>query len=178
MPFSTTVKARAMVACGRCCCICHRFRGLKLESHHIKPEAKGGPNTFDNCIPICFDCHSDQVYDQQHPRGTKYSEAELRMHRDRWYAKVANSPAARYDAQHLKTDRRTYGVLTALLPWKGSISFIRTNNFAGFSFELDRLDDLFDFEDRCTDPGFEFIDADLEALRAELNASTPPRQSP
>ena len=86
MPFPKTVKEKAAVACNRCCCICHEFKGLKLEFHHIKQEADGGENTFENCIPLCFDCHADMGgVNPKHPKGNAYSEKELRMHRDKWY---------------------------------------------------------------------------------------------
>lgn len=86
MPFPKEVKEKAAVACNRCCCICHEFKGIKLEFHHIKQEARGGENTFDNCIPLCFDCHADMGgVNPKHPKGNAYSEKELRMHRDKWY---------------------------------------------------------------------------------------------
>jgi hypothetical protein len=56
-----------------------------------------------------------------------------------------------------------------LLPWDRSVSFIRQNNFAGFSFKQSRLDDLYRFLDRCRDPSFEFIDSELETLRSKLS---------
>ena len=46
--------------------------------------------------------------------------------------------------------------------------FIRHNNFAGFSFGLDRLNDLYEFIHECESPSFEFIDPDLEGLRVAL----------
>lgn len=86
MPFPKPVKEQAAVACNRCCCVCHKFKGIKLEFHHIKQEANGGENTFDNCIPLCFDCHADMCgVNPKHPKGNAYSEKELRMHRDKWY---------------------------------------------------------------------------------------------
>ena len=90
MSFPKDVKERAAVACNRSCCICHQFKGLKLEFHHIKQEADGGENTFDNCIPLCFDCHGDMGgVNPRHPKGNSYSEKELRMHRDKWYEQCA-----------------------------------------------------------------------------------------
>lgn len=86
MPFPRAVKEQAAVACNRCCCICHEFKGTKLEFHHIKQEADGGENTYENCIPLCFDCHADMGgINPKHPKGNAYSEKELRMHRDKWY---------------------------------------------------------------------------------------------
>src|SRR5688500_12777187 len=102
MSFPPNVKADALVACARHCCICHRFRGTKIECHHIVADAAGGADDFENCIPVCFDCHADmKSYDFQHPKGSKYSERELREHRSRWYAKVAQAGAVPADAEHL-----------------------------------------------------------------------------
>lgn len=90
MGFPKDVKEQAAVACNRSCCLCHQFKGLKLEFHHIKQEADGGENTFDNCIPLCFDCHGDMGgVNPRHPKGNSYSEKELRMHRDKWYEQCA-----------------------------------------------------------------------------------------
>jgi hypothetical protein len=169
MPFTPKVKEDALIACGRCCCLCHKFCGLKIEVHHIRPEAEQGPNTLDNAIALCFDCHADmRSIDHNHPKGNKYSESELRRHRDAWHEKVNGNVGVARHQEIVETDKEIYQTLVRLLPWDGSIGFVRTNNFAGFSFNLDRLDDLHQFEYRCTNPTFEFIDPDLEALRASL----------
>ena len=89
MPFPKDVVEDALVACGRCCCICHKFCGVRIETHHIEEEAAGGPNSFDNCIPLCFDCHAEvKHYNDKHPRGRKFTANELRRHRDHWYQRV------------------------------------------------------------------------------------------
>ncbi|WP_308620302.1 HNH endonuclease [uncultured Desulfovibrio sp.] len=98
MSFSHDVMDEALVSCGRTCCICKKFCGVKIEGHHIVPESKGGDDSFDNCIPLCFDCHADvEHYNNEHPRGRKYSPKELRKHRDNWYeyVKTMNSPQVR-----------------------------------------------------------------------------------
>ena len=86
MSFPEDVKIRALVACGRCCCICHKNCGNNIEIHHIHPRAQGGEDTFENAIPLCFDCHAIVgQYNPKHPKGTKFSEKELIAHRDNWY---------------------------------------------------------------------------------------------
>ena len=101
MPFSKQTKERALVAAGRRCSVCTRFKGVRLEVHHIRSESAGGENTFDNAIPLCFDCHADVGhYNATHPKGNRYTHAELRRHRDRLYAQVksgliAATPARR-----------------------------------------------------------------------------------
>jgi hypothetical protein len=89
MPFSEDIKTKAMVACGRYCCVCHKFCGNNMEVHHIKAHADGGADTFENAIPLCFDCHAEvRQYDSRHPKGIKFSEKELIQHRDNWYKKI------------------------------------------------------------------------------------------
>lgn len=145
---------------------------MKIEVHHIREESEGGDDTFDNAIALCFDCHGDmRSYDHKHPKGNKYSESELKRHRDNWYEKIKGNIGVADRPTVVATDKNVYEVLVSVLPWDGSMSFVRHNNFAGFSFELARLNNLYEFEHRCEDPAFEFIDPDLEALRAKLSES-------
>ena len=91
MGFSQNVANKALVKCGRHCCICKRFVGSKIELHHIKPRAEGGSDELDNCIPLCFECHAEVgSYNPNHPKGKKYTESELKGHRDRWYELYVN----------------------------------------------------------------------------------------
>jgi len=60
-----------------------------MELHHIVTQADGGTDDYDNCIPLCFDCHADVGnYNPAHPKGHRYTPPELRAHRDKWYAQV------------------------------------------------------------------------------------------
>lgn len=89
MSFSEKVQAEALVASGRCCCICHKFCGTKIALHHIKQKTYGGDDSFDNCIPLCLDCHEDMgKADPHHVTGKHYTEKELKLHRDKWYMKT------------------------------------------------------------------------------------------
>ncbi|MFA7420741.1 MAG: HNH endonuclease [Melioribacteraceae bacterium] len=89
MSFSKEISEMALLLSGRCCCICHKFCGNKIELHHIIPESEGGQDTFENCIPLCFDCHAEVGnYNDKHPKGKKYSTSELKKHRDAWYSNV------------------------------------------------------------------------------------------
>lgn len=89
MSFPPDVRVESLVRAARHCCVCHRYKGLKIEVHHIVQEADGGPNTLDNAIVLCADCHTDAGhYNPEHPRGTKFSPTELRLARDRWQETV------------------------------------------------------------------------------------------
>lgn len=85
MGFSQKVKNQILVDTARHCCVCHRYKGVKVEVHHIEQEALGGKNTYENAISLCFDCHCDAGhYNPKHPRGTKFSPAELKKAKQNW----------------------------------------------------------------------------------------------
>ena len=91
---SGAVAENALLACQRCCCICHKFCGSKMELHHIRQPGDGGDNSPGNCIPLCFDCHADVTsYNPEHPKGRKYAESEVRIHRDMWFQFCKTNPA-------------------------------------------------------------------------------------
>ncbi|MDO8545894.1 MAG: HNH endonuclease [Nitrospirales bacterium] len=86
MGFSAKTRTNALVKAARHCCACHRYKGVKVEVHHIVPPGKGGSDEEDNAIALCFDCHADAGhYNEHHPRGTKFSKDELRAARDAWH---------------------------------------------------------------------------------------------
>lgn len=95
MGFRSDVAEKALVACGRHCCICKKFCSFKIELHHIIQKADNGVDSFENCIPLCFDCHADvKAYNPKHPKGRRFTESELRAHRDGWYQKVREQHTA------------------------------------------------------------------------------------
>jgi hypothetical protein len=92
MGFSQKIKEDILVASARHCCVCHKYKGVKIEVHHIIPKEKGGKDTSGNAISLCFDCHSDAGhYNSKHPKGTKLSPAELRKHKRNWFLNVKNN---------------------------------------------------------------------------------------
>lgn len=85
MPFTREVRTALLVKAGRRCCLCWRYCASKIEVHHIIPEPEGSCDE-DNGISLCFDCHAEvPAYNDNHPRGTKFTPAELRSHRDRMF---------------------------------------------------------------------------------------------
>src|SRR4051812_28728003 len=107
MGFRDSVKEDALFACARTCCICRKFKGLKIELHHIVPEADRGADDFENCIPLCMDCHTDAGhYNRDHPKGSRYKPGELRRLRDEWYRLVKAGVTATYTEVHRRVDRK------------------------------------------------------------------------
>ena len=91
MGFPIEIKEQALIACKRHCVLCEMSKGKKIECHHIIPKASGGEDSFDNCIPLCFDCHEEiGSYNSKHPKGNKYTVNELKVRRNNFYNRVAN----------------------------------------------------------------------------------------
>jgi hypothetical protein len=110
--FSQKDVQKLLVACHRRCCICHRFCGVKMEIDHIIPKSEQGPSTFENGIPVCFECHAEiHSYNDQHPRGRKFQPEELRQHRDQWFDICKNRPDV-FNARFLSAE---VGPLQALI---------------------------------------------------------------
>lgn len=56
-----------------------------MELDHMIPKADDGPDTIDNAIPVCFECHAEiHAYNDRHPRGRKLKPEELRLHKEQW----------------------------------------------------------------------------------------------
>lgn len=168
MPWSKAVKEEALVACMRCCCICHRPCGIKIELHHIIPESKGGNSTLENCIPLCLDCHSDvEHYNPNHPKGTRFSESELKAHRKRWFALVERGPLAPRDEELLAMDRRVAQEIHVQMTRVGTYDFLRFQSMKS-SFPYSPYEALWKLKDALVNPDMEFHDAALESERARF----------
>lgn len=169
MGFPSEVAEKALIDCGRHCCLCHKFCGIKIELHHIKQHADGGEDTYENCIPLCFDCHAEaKAYNPRHPKGKAYSNSELKKHRDNWYEKVKQSAGVSANPKHIELDKEVFLEIKDILKSDGVMGFLRDNNFAEFEFYYSRLEPLKEFLFVCGKPEFEFIDIDLEGLRYKL----------
>lgn len=80
--FAEADKVRALLWCGRHCCLCGKAAGVGIEVGHLEPKK----TDLENAIPLCFDCHAAVGhYNRQHPRGRKYSIPELKARRDQIY---------------------------------------------------------------------------------------------
>ena len=95
MGFDPTDVKCLLVACHRRCCVCHRYCGVKMEIDHIVQKNDGGPDTYDNAIAVCFDCHAEiHHYNPAHPKGRRFRPDELKAHRDQWLSFCTANPAA------------------------------------------------------------------------------------
>ena len=80
--FSESDKVRALMWCGRHCCLCGKQTGIGIEVAHLDPHS----SDLDSAIPLCFDCHAAiGHYNREQPRGRKYTIVELKARRDQIY---------------------------------------------------------------------------------------------
>lgn len=140
-----------------------------MEVNHIVPEAEGGPDSLDNAIPLCFDCHAEVGhYNLQHPKGNKFTPNELRAHRDSWYAKVAASGGVVSSPEHVELDRKLFRRFASKMPVDGSMLALQHLNVES-AFDFSKVaHDYWAAVDFCSRVDTEFIDEDLEKLRSDL----------
>lgn len=172
MSFPDSVAVEALTSCGRCCCICHKFCGTKIELHHIVQKAYGGEDSFENCIPLCFDCHSDMgKADPKHPKGKRYSEEELKRHRDNWYKKVSDGSCYGDGSEKVVfvEDVELFQSICSL--FTPSVKCWLIENDIGGSHPFIVFQDLAKYLYYADDPFSEFIDPELEKLRGNLLSS-------
>jgi hypothetical protein len=172
MGFPNKVAEDALIACGRHCSLCHKFCGTKIELHHIKQSADGGEDTFENCIPLCFECHAEvKAYNPRHPKWRKFSESELTRHRNKWYMKVEGTSGIVVDDDYIDLDREVYTKIKEIFSRDEVLIFVEEQNFYGWSFPLSKLQPLDDFIYESKSPEFEFIDSDLEGYLSNLKSA-------
>lgn len=138
-----------------------------MELHHIHQLADGGEDSFENCIPLCFDCHGDMgKADPHHPKGRHYTTAELQMHRDNWYTKCSNGYGVSCSTEITESDKELFKTINDFFD-KTLCDDIRYTNFRYIIpnrvFQsLHSLYHSFDY------PTCEFINPELEKNRAKL----------
>ncbi len=135
MPFPRDEVEQLLTACHRRCCICHRFCGVKIETDHMQPRGDGGPDTIDNAIPVCFECHAEiHSYNDQHPRGRKFRPAELRLQKDQWLEICRNRPEIFINAAR-DADVGPLQALIDELEFNGAVAQERGHELQGCLFQ-------------------------------------------
>ena len=110
MAFPEAAVAQLLANCKRHCCVCWRWCGSRIHLHHIVPRADGGPDTIDNAIPVCLDCHAE--IESRSNMGRHFSQAELREHKRRWLEICHDQPGVVIQSGRRNTET---GPLEALL---------------------------------------------------------------
>jgi hypothetical protein len=65
----------------------------RLRLTTFRQAADGGDDSIANAIPVCFDCHAEiHSYNDNHPRGRKFTTEELAHHKTQWLEICTNKP--------------------------------------------------------------------------------------
>ena len=65
------------------CCLCPKHEDM-TDIHHIVPINEKGPNTEENLMVVCPNCHA-----KIHRIRGRYTEEQLRMYKERWVSLCA-----------------------------------------------------------------------------------------
>lgn len=170
MGFPKEIREQALIACKRHCVLCECEKGVNIECHHIVPHADGGPDTFENCIPLCFDCHSKVgAYNPKHPKGNKFSVEELKIRRDSFYQRVTMGKFPKYidNIKSYEEDKLLYKKIKGLFE-SPNLQYYLTEFDLGNDFDnriFYPLNQLMQYND---DPDYEFVDYEIEMYKKSL----------
>jgi hypothetical protein len=175
-PTPPDIELKVLDQSRRRCTLCFHLKGDLSEKHgqiaHLDDNRANCAE--DNLAFMCIEHHS--LYDSTTSQHKNYTLQEAKTARSRLYQAITNgdhitagSPRALPNAG-MDADRQSLASLVELMAETGSIDFLRTNNFAGWSFERSRLDGIQQASARNR-PEHEFLDTDLEPLRANFRAA-------
>lgn len=156
----------------RRCALCFHLSGDISEKlgqiAHLDGDRTN--NSEDNLAWMCLPHHS--LFDSKTSQHKNYTMHEIKNARARLYALVAggnhmSTVTARPNLQ-AKADKRTLRDLLVIVPSSGTIAFLRTRNFAGFSFDWKSIRDIERFVGGRSGPDHEFLDPELEMARKKF----------
>lgn len=170
MSFSKDVKEKALIACKRYCVLCEKYKGVNIECHHIVPCEKGGDDNFENCIPLCFDCHAFvESYNPKHPKGNKYTENELKIRRDDFYKRISEgkilqpiNPFVVYSA-----DKKLYQNINNIFQ-QPNLQYYLEEYDLGNDFDNKVFYPLSNLMQYDNNPNYVFVDPELEEYKLNL----------
>ena len=166
------VETAVLANSARRCTLCFDLKGDRTEKlgqiAHLDQDPTN--RAEDNLAWMCLDHHS--LYDSQTRQHKNYTIDEVKTARAKLYDLVAEgkhlTPSVGQPYPQAEADKKILRSLLATVPSNGTIKFLRTKSFAGWSFEINRLDDIETFLYDRNGPDCEFIDPELEAARQKF----------
>jgi len=132
-----------------------------MELAHIEQRSETCDDGVENAIPVCFECHAEiGLYNPKHPRGRRFSPAELRLHRDQRLQTCREHPEVLLDAP-VVSDAGTIERLIHELEFNLDIASQSGTKEVGCPFEVTQ------FERAITDGIYSILSGELrKKLRA------------
>ena len=78
-PIPQRIRDKLLVDAMHRCCLCPQHEDVTIDLHHILPISEDGPNTEDNLIVVCPNCHR-----KIHSIRSRYTSRQLHMYKERW----------------------------------------------------------------------------------------------
>lgn len=162
------IEAEVLMKSARRCTLCFYLKGSLKKKHGQIAHLNGNRANYgmDNLAFMCLKHHS--IFDSTTSQHKNYTLKEVKAARARLYDAIAQGQHLnKLDRQALpgrETDRQTLSALLETMKKSGTMDWLREANFAGWSFEWDRLDGIQRVIVR-KGPEHEFIDTELEKLR-------------
>lgn len=166
---SQEIETSVLANSARRCALCFHLDGDLSEKHgQIAHLDQNRSNSIeDNLVFMCLPHHS--LYDSTTSQHKNYTLHEVKSARANLYKLVAQgkhlNASALLPYAQMEADKRILHDLLEIVPSNGSINFLRTKNFAGWSFELNRLEQIETFFHERNGPEHEFLDSELEEAR-------------
>jgi hypothetical protein len=166
------VEAALLAKSARRCPLCFHLNGDLTEKHgqiaHLDGDRANAAE--DNLSYMCLDHHS--LFDSKTKQHKNYTIREVKSARAQLYKLVAEdkhlTPATAQSYLQAEADKKILRDFMGRVPSNGSIRFLRTNNFAGYSFDWRRLEDIEAFMHDRNGPDHEFLDPELETARQKF----------
>ena len=166
------VETAILVNSARRCSLCFSLEGdLTEKSGQIAHLDQDRTNrSEDNLVWMCLIHHS--LYDSKTKQHKNYTPHEVKSARGKLYDLVAEgkhlTPAVVQPYPQAEADKKILRSFIETVPSNGTIKFLRTKSFAGWSFAVNQLDDIETFLYDRNGPDCEFIDPELEATRKKF----------
>ena len=171
----TGVETAVLAKSARRCALCFKLNGDLTEKHGQIAHLDGNRSNAaeDNLAFMCLAHHS--VFDSKTKQHKNYTVLEVKNARAKLYDLVTKDQhltlAAALPYLEAEADKKILRNFMERVPSSGSIRFLRTNNFAGFSFERKQLDDISAFLYDHDGPEHEFLNPELEIARQKFKES-------
>lgn len=172
MGFPGEIKEQALIACKRHCVLCEKSKGKNIECHHIISKSRGGEDSFDNCIPLCFDCHEEVgSYNSDHPKGNKYTPNELKTRRNNFYNRVANGEFPKNQTSNTYSinslDKKLFEKIQAIFN-EPNLYYYLVELDLGNDFNNKVFEPLTILLFERNNPDYEFVDEKINSAMKEL----------
>jgi hypothetical protein len=139
-----------------------------MECHHIVPRSDGGEDSYENCIPLCFDCHAEVGhYNPEHPKGIKFTPEELRGHRDRWYKAIETGNFPGIPSNYNELDCNLFKKICDILGGSHSMTHFKDHDYAA-SFNPVIVERIWNLYNLVQFPETEFCDTQVAEIFSDL----------